>query len=178
MRRVAPARAHEWYNETYRSARRRERSASAVGRGRASTGKFMLDAAARERAKWGAKIPSNPEPASVPEPQAMRGRAGTTWVSLGPTKADYASNGELDAQRDRHRPRAQLRDPPERSERPLRRVFGRWRLEDDRRRHVVAVADRKPGQPVHGLAGRRSEQSEHALPRAWAIRSTAPASAS
>ena len=53
----------------------------------------MMDAAARERAKWGAKIPSNPMPATAAEPQAVVEATGMTWVNLGPTKADYLSNG-------------------------------------------------------------------------------------
>ena len=80
----------EWYNESY--------AAPAKSRGKrggpwsAEYRRFMMDAAARERAKWGAQIPSNPEGATVSEPEAAVAAAGTTWVTLGPTKADYLYN--------------------------------------------------------------------------------------
>jgi photosystem II stability/assembly factor-like uncharacterized protein len=82
----------EWYNETYRVTTR-EKVRKRGGPWSRQYRKFILDAAARERAKWGARIPANPTPASVPEPEAVVAASGNTWVSLGPTKADYASNG-------------------------------------------------------------------------------------
>jgi hypothetical protein len=84
----------EWYNETYR-APAREGVSKTGGPWSRQYRRFMLEAAARERRKWGARIPSNPEPATVAEPRAAVSAAATTWVSLGPTRADYTSNGNL-----------------------------------------------------------------------------------
>jgi hypothetical protein len=80
----------EWYNETYGPATR-VRSKTG-GPWSAEFRRFMMEAAARERAKWGAQIPSNPEAATVAEPDATVAAAGTNWVSLGPTKADFLYN--------------------------------------------------------------------------------------
>ena len=86
----------EWYQETYKEpARRRDRIRKEGGPWSRQYRRFLMNAAARERAKWGAMIPANPAPASVAEPQARVAAAGTNWVNLGPTKADYISNGNL-----------------------------------------------------------------------------------
>lgn len=82
----------EWYNETYNAPDRGRRDKQG-GPWSAEFRRFMLDAAARERAKWGALIPSNPDAAGAGDPSAPVAATGTTWVSLGPTKADFLYNG-------------------------------------------------------------------------------------
>jgi hypothetical protein len=86
----------EWYHEAYRApVRSRDRVRKQGGPWSRQYRRFLMAAAARERAKWGALIPANAAPPSVAEPQARVAAAGTSWVSLGPTKADYLSNGNL-----------------------------------------------------------------------------------
>jgi photosystem II stability/assembly factor-like uncharacterized protein len=86
--RRARARA-EWYTESYGTPVAGKRGKEG-GPWSAAYRRFMLDAAAAERAKWGRMIPSNPD-AAVAEPEAPVA-AGSTWVSLGPTKADFLYN--------------------------------------------------------------------------------------
>ena len=81
----------EWYNEKSDAAS--EKRGKQGGPWSADYRRFMLDAAARERAKWGHLIPSNPDAAAAPDPGAPVPAAGSNWVSLGPTKADYLYNG-------------------------------------------------------------------------------------
>ena len=81
----------EWYNEGYDATGTVKRGKEG-GPWSADFRRFMLEAAARERAKWGRLIPSNPDaPASV-DPEAPVAATGTNWVSLGPTKADFLYN--------------------------------------------------------------------------------------
>jgi photosystem II stability/assembly factor-like uncharacterized protein len=80
----------ERYNESYGLSTKGGRKTG--GPWSAEYRRFMLDAAARERAKWGALIPSNPDAPTAAEPGAPVAATGTTWVSLGPTKADYLYN--------------------------------------------------------------------------------------
>src|SRR5262245_29899407 len=77
----------EWYNEAYGAPPRDKGKRG--GPWSAAYRRFMMDAAARERAKWGAQIPSNPDAPVVPQPEAPVAATGSTWVSLGPTKADF-----------------------------------------------------------------------------------------
>jgi photosystem II stability/assembly factor-like uncharacterized protein len=80
----------EWYNETYRTPPRDKGKRG--GPWSLPYRRFMMEAAARERAKWGAQIPSNPDGAAAPQPEATVAAIGTNWVSLGPTKADFLYN--------------------------------------------------------------------------------------
>ncbi|HEY7510455.1 MAG TPA: hypothetical protein VIG50_09385 [Vicinamibacteria bacterium] len=81
----------EWYHESYQAPARDKRTRKG-GPWSAEYRRFVLDAAARERAKWGALIPGNPDAATVAEPEAAVAASGTNWVSLGPTKADFLYN--------------------------------------------------------------------------------------
>ncbi|MFL5412241.1 MAG: hypothetical protein ACJ79D_12765, partial [Myxococcales bacterium] len=69
--------------------------------------KFMHEAAARERARWGHKLPKATDgklintdgtvtsaPATGTATAAVTAPvSGSTWINIGPTKADVASNG-------------------------------------------------------------------------------------
>ncbi len=88
--RRARARA-EWYNEAYDTTIAGKRGKEG-GPWSAEYRRFMLEAAARERAKWGRLIPSNPDAAATVDPEATVAATGSTWVSLGPTKADFLYN--------------------------------------------------------------------------------------
>ena len=91
----------QWYNEAA--------SPAVIAKGKqggpwsADFRRQMLDAAARERAKWGTMIPQVRQRGSM-ETAATSTRTGgattlatastgTAWTSLGPTKADVARNG-------------------------------------------------------------------------------------
>ena len=54
-----------------------------------------MRAAARERERWGAMIPANPdEDAAFLDPEAEKAAlAGSTWTNIGPTKANVLQNG-------------------------------------------------------------------------------------
>jgi hypothetical protein len=83
---TARARARdEWYNEGYGRPRAGTRSS---GPWSPAFRRFMLEAAARERRRWGSLIPgAEGEPAE----DALGG--GPTWSNIGPTRADFIFNG-------------------------------------------------------------------------------------
>ena len=82
LRRIA---LDEWYNES-----------SSRGRGRKAAGshfsarymRFLNEAAARERARWGDLLPGEGSAMSF-EAAAV----GASWLNIGPTKADVTKNG-------------------------------------------------------------------------------------
>jgi photosystem II stability/assembly factor-like uncharacterized protein len=88
----------EWFNESYgRGSVRGQAHRKQGGAWSPQFRQFMLDAAARERAKYGDMIPgaqSGPS-AGASDPRADLSATGTTWVNLGPTKADVIKNGGL-----------------------------------------------------------------------------------
>jgi hypothetical protein len=86
----------EWYNDIY--ATRHQGRGKKGGPWSPQYRRFIMEAAARERAKWGALIPSNSEGATVVDPSATVVATGTTWTNLGPTKADYLKNGSYTLQ--------------------------------------------------------------------------------
>jgi len=57
----------------------------------------MLDAAARERAKWGRMIPGVAQPGTELGSATVAAAAatGTSWTNIGPTRADVAKNGGI-----------------------------------------------------------------------------------
>jgi hypothetical protein len=55
---------------------------------------FLMGAAARERERYPALMPAGESPAAL-EPEAAVAALGTTWVNIGPTKADYIQNGSF-----------------------------------------------------------------------------------
>ncbi|HXU30664.1 MAG TPA: hypothetical protein VN851_08825 [Thermoanaerobaculia bacterium] len=53
-----------------------------------------MEAAARERARWGALIPNNSTPSEFVDPEADKiATIGSTWTNIGPTKANVLQNG-------------------------------------------------------------------------------------
>lgn len=82
----------EWYNESYGKAHGKELRKG--GPWSASFRKFMNDAAAKERAKYGSMLPGTGSTITASgDPTASIAATGTTWVNIGPTKANYAQNG-------------------------------------------------------------------------------------
>jgi len=81
----------EWYNEAYgKSLSRRP----AGGPWSPEFQRHMNEAAARERAKWGPLLPANgARSAPSKDPGAIIQATGSTWVNIGPTKANYLQNG-------------------------------------------------------------------------------------
>lgn len=75
----------EWYNEGYRRDERvRPQRVRNGGLWSPAFRRFMMEAAERERQKWGALIPGSGE--------TLKG-TGPNWLNIGPTKADYIFNG-------------------------------------------------------------------------------------
>ncbi len=85
----------EWYNETYRSGgRERPERLRNGGLWSPDFRRFMMEAAARERLKWGALIPGNGEAAEVGGSlDRAEAGGGAGWLNIGPTKANYIFNG-------------------------------------------------------------------------------------
>lgn len=86
----------QWYNESYSNPQARP-AARVRGDKLFSPAyrRFLMEAAARERARWGAMIPENPnEEAAYLDPEAEKAAlAGSTWSNIGPTKANVLQNG-------------------------------------------------------------------------------------
>ncbi len=85
----------EWYNEGYgRNRGGRPQQLRSGGYWSPEFRRFMMEAAARERQKWGALIPGTGEsaPTSAPGDRVEAG-GGAGWLNIGPTKADYIFNG-------------------------------------------------------------------------------------
>jgi photosystem II stability/assembly factor-like uncharacterized protein len=82
----------EWYNESY--GKPAAAKARRGGPWSATFQKFMNEAAAKERAKNGSLLPGI-STAIVPVKNAAAPAVatGTTWVNIGPVKANYAQNG-------------------------------------------------------------------------------------
>ncbi|MCY1083724.1 hypothetical protein [Archangium lansingense] len=81
----------QWYNEAYgKSAKKAKKG----GPWSAEFRKFMNDAARKERERYASQLPGTSTPiTAVTNPNATVAATGTTWVNIGPTKADYLENG-------------------------------------------------------------------------------------
>jgi photosystem II stability/assembly factor-like uncharacterized protein len=75
----------EWYNESYGKPLRRT---TLGGPWSPAFRRFMLEAAERERSKWGALIPGF-------EGRPSTRGGGPSWTNLGPTRADFIQNGSF-----------------------------------------------------------------------------------
>lgn len=81
----------EWYNDNYGHSNAK---AKRGGPWSPSFQKFMNQAAAKEREKYGSLLPGIATTiAPSGNPTATVAATGTTWVNIGPTKADYLENG-------------------------------------------------------------------------------------
>lgn len=85
----------QWYNENYSNPQFRN---EARVRGNkvfsAAYSRFLMEAAARERARWGSLIAGNSGDAQFLDPEAEAvARVGSTWTNIGPTKANVLQNG-------------------------------------------------------------------------------------
>jgi photosystem II stability/assembly factor-like uncharacterized protein len=78
---------YEWYNEGARPRSLRAGPWSPEFR------RFMMEAAARERLKWGPLIPGNGEVPPAPDPGERLEASLVNWLNIGPRKADYIFNG-------------------------------------------------------------------------------------
>lgn len=85
----------EWYNESY--SQRGHASERAQQHKKALFSqqyeRFLLNAAERERQRYGATLPRSGTSAPVINPLLASAATGTTWANIGPTKANYAQNG-------------------------------------------------------------------------------------
>ncbi|HEX8439923.1 WD40/YVTN/BNR-like repeat-containing protein [Archangium sp.] len=101
----------QWYNESYGS--KATKKAKKGGPWSREFQKFMNDAAAKERAKYAAQLPGTSTTiTAVTDPNASIAATGTTWVNIGPNKANYAQNGSYNLNKtDAGRVRNILIDP-------------------------------------------------------------------
>ncbi|QRO02151.1 hypothetical protein JRI60_25630 [Archangium violaceum] len=80
----------QWYNEAYGKAKKAKKG----GPWSLEFRKFMNEAARKEREKYASQLPgSSSTITAVTDPTATVAATGTTWVNIGPTKADYLQNG-------------------------------------------------------------------------------------
>ncbi len=80
-----------WYNDNY--DKKADKKAKKGGPWSPTFRKFMNDAAAAERAKYASQLPGTATSITASSPTASIAATGTTWVNIGPTKANYAQNG-------------------------------------------------------------------------------------
>ncbi|MFL5343897.1 MAG: WD40/YVTN/BNR-like repeat-containing protein, partial [Hyalangium sp.] len=81
-----------FYNDTY--GKTSKAKAKRGGPWSPTFQKFMNQAAAQERAKYGYMLPGiSTTITASSNPAATIAATGTTWVNIGPTKADYIQNG-------------------------------------------------------------------------------------
>lgn len=85
---------NEWYNDNY--TQHGKRLATPVQKKPLFSQpyeQFMLQAAKRERERYARLMPASGTSATMIDPNASLIPAGTAWTNIGPTKADYATNG-------------------------------------------------------------------------------------
>ncbi|MFP2910115.1 WD40/YVTN/BNR-like repeat-containing protein [Pyxidicoccus sp. 3LFB2] len=81
----------EWYNESYGKSYGKSKKG---GPWSAAFRKHMNAAAAKERETYASLLPGTSSPILPSgDPSASLAATGTTWVNIGPTKANYAQNG-------------------------------------------------------------------------------------
>ena len=82
---------YQWYNDSYGKADFHKRQG---GPWSATFQRHMNDAAAKERAKYQSTLPGTASTIqAVSDPIAPAAATGTTWVNIGPSKANYLQNG-------------------------------------------------------------------------------------
>ncbi len=105
----------QWYNENYANPQHRSGARGAKKKVfSAEYRRFLMEAAARERARWGALIPNNSAEPEFLDPEAEKlALIGSTWTNIGPTKANVLQNGgtTLSNVSDSGRVRTILTDP-------------------------------------------------------------------
>ncbi len=105
----------QWYNENYANPQHRSGARGAKKKVfSAEYRRFLMEAAARERARWGALIPNNSaEPEFLDQEAEKLALIGSTWTNIGPTKANVLQNGgtTLSNVSDSGRVRTILTDP-------------------------------------------------------------------
>ncbi|MGZ3457468.1 MAG: WD40/YVTN/BNR-like repeat-containing protein, partial [Archangium sp.] len=81
-----------WYNESYEEVLHGKHAHG--GPWSPAFQRFMNEAAARERARYASQLPGTATPiTAVTNSSATAAATGTTWVNIGPTKANYLQNG-------------------------------------------------------------------------------------
>jgi hypothetical protein len=81
----------EWYNDVRANHGKGKKNG---GPWSAAYRRFMLDAAARERARWGAQIPGAESTQAQPAGSTVAAvSASGAWFNIGPTRADFLTNG-------------------------------------------------------------------------------------
>ena len=82
----------QWFNESYGKAAKKK--AKKDGPWSIEFRKFMNEAARKERERYASQLPGTSSTiTAVTDPTATVAATGSTWVNIGPTKADYIENG-------------------------------------------------------------------------------------
>jgi hypothetical protein len=85
---------NEWYNDNYtQHGKRLALPPQKKPLFSQAYEKFMLQAAKRERERYALKMPASGTSAAMIDSNATLVPAGTSWTNIGPTKANYATNG-------------------------------------------------------------------------------------
>jgi PKD repeat protein len=84
----------EWYNDDYSQRGKKLKKGHKKALWTPKYERFMHDAAKRERTRYRSLMPRSGTSAMVLDPaNATRAANDTNWVNIGPTKANYATNG-------------------------------------------------------------------------------------
>ncbi|AVP96742.1 hypothetical protein C7S18_05805 [Ahniella affigens] len=84
---------YEWYNDIKPGDVRKSRKGTELSLFNPSYERFMLNAAERERQRWGATLPQTGTSQPVTDSDLPKVASGTNWLNIGPTRATYAENG-------------------------------------------------------------------------------------
>jgi len=102
----------EWYNENYAQRGKKVHKGHKKALWTPKYERFMHNAAKRERTRYQALLPSSGTSATVIDPaDTTRAANDTNWVNIGPTKANYAQNGNTLNVTDTGRVNAIVTDP-------------------------------------------------------------------
>ena len=84
----------QWYNENYANPQHRSGARGKKKVFSPAYRRFLMEAAARERSRWGSLIPESSDEAEFVDPEAEKvARVGTVWTNIGPTQANVLQNG-------------------------------------------------------------------------------------
>jgi PKD repeat protein len=84
----------EWYNESYSSRGVQPKSHQKKALFSPQYERFLMQAAKRERVRYGRKLPASNTSKMMMDPSAVLPVAtGGNWLNIGPTKADFTING-------------------------------------------------------------------------------------
>ncbi|WP_345779204.1 PKD domain-containing protein, partial [Lysobacter sp. CFH 32150] len=103
---------YEWYTDDYSQRGKKVKKHQKKALWAQKYERFMHDAAKRERQRYRALLPQSGTSATmIDSTQAVSAANDTSWINIGPTKANYATNGSTLNVTDTGRVRAIATDP-------------------------------------------------------------------